>query len=89
MDAIMETSFKNQSKVFRVIYSLTGVRSNIVEIGFEYVLEIMKCEGHSTLEGCSDIFKAKSHLPVCESTPRENKFHLKLVLRFNLNLVIP
>jgi hypothetical protein len=72
-----------------VIHSLTGVSSEIVEIGFDYMLEIVKCEGHSSLEGFSDVLKAERHLPVCECTPRENKCHLMLVLGLNLNLVIP
>jgi hypothetical protein len=73
IDVVMETSFKNLSKVGRVIHSLVRVCSEIVEIGFEYVLKIMKCEGHSSLECLSYI----------------HKFHLMLVLGINLNLVIP
>jgi hypothetical protein len=72
-----------------VIHSLTGVSNKIIKIGFDYLLEIVKCEGHSLLEGSSDIFKVERHILVCESTPRENKFHLMLVLGLNINLVIP
>jgi hypothetical protein len=72
-----------------VIHCLIGVSNKIVKIGFDYMLEIVKCEGHGTLEGCSDVFKAERNHLVCESTPRPNKFHLMLILGFNLNLVIP
>jgi hypothetical protein len=51
------------------------------------MLEIMKFEGHSSLEGCSDVLKDKRHLSVCECTPRKNKCCLMLVLGLNLNSV--
>jgi hypothetical protein len=72
-----------------VIHSLIRVSSEIVKIGFNYMLEIMKFEGHNSLEGCSDVLKAKRNFSVCECTPRKNKFCLMLVLGLNLNLVIP
>jgi hypothetical protein len=72
-----------------VIHSLTRVSSDIVEIGFDYMLQIMKCEGHSSLEDFSGILKVERYLPVCECTPRKNKCHLMLVLGINLNLAIP
>jgi hypothetical protein len=72
-----------------VIHSLTRVSNKIANIRFDYILKIMECEGHNTLEGCSGFFKAERNLPVCESTPRKNKFRLVLILGFNLNLFIP
>jgi hypothetical protein len=72
-----------------MIHSITGVSSEIVEIGFDYMLEIVKHGGHSSLEGCFRIIKAKRHFPICECTPRTNKFRLMLVLGINLNFVIP
>jgi hypothetical protein len=65
------------------------VSSEIVEIGFNYMLEIMKCEGHSSLEGCSGILKVEGNILVCECTPRTNEWRLMLVLGLNLNLSIP
>ena len=73
----------------RVIHSPMGVSNEIIEIIFDYMLDIVKHEGHISLEGCSDVFKAKRNFPVCESTARTNKCRLVLILRFNLNLVIP
>jgi hypothetical protein len=64
------------------------VRSQIIEVSFNYVLEIMKGEGHGLLEGFFDIFKEKRHFPVYERTPRTNKFHLMLILGFDLNLTV-
>jgi hypothetical protein len=89
LDAVMAAYLKNYSKVGIMIHSLTRVSSEIVKIGFEYILEIMKCEGHSSLEGFSSGFKAERNFPVRESTPRTNKCCLMLVLGLNLNLVIP
>jgi hypothetical protein len=84
----MKTSLKNYPKVLRVIHSLTRVSNKIVKISLDYMFKIVECEGHSRLEGCSGVFKDERHLLVCESTPRTNKFHLVLILVFNLNLVI-
>jgi hypothetical protein len=74
--------------VGRVIHSLEIVRSKIIEVSFDYILEIVKSEGHVSLEGFSDVFKAERHYSVCESTPMTNKFHLMLILRFDLNLIV-
>jgi hypothetical protein len=83
------TSFKNKSKVHSVICSITRVRVKIVQVSFDYILMIVKSEGHGTLEGCSRFFKAERHFSVGESTPRTNKFCIVLILMFNLNLFIP
>ena len=71
-----------------MIHSLVRVSSEIIEVGFDYMLEILKREGHGSLEGFSSVFKFKRNFPVCESTPRTNKFRLMLILEFNLNLVV-
>jgi hypothetical protein len=47
-----------------VIHSLTGVSSEIVEIGFDYMLEIVKLKGHISLGCFSDVLKAERHLSV-------------------------
>ena len=72
----------------RVIHSFVRVSSEIIDICFDYMLEIMKHEVHSSLEGRSIIFKAERHFLVCKSTPRTNKCHLMLILGLNLNLVV-
>jgi hypothetical protein len=74
--------------VCSVIRSLARVSTNIIKVNFDYVLKIMKSEGHGTLKGFSDVFKVERHFLICESTPRTNKCHLVLILKFNLNLVI-
>ena len=71
-----------------MIHFLARVSSNIIKVGFDYVLDIVKRESHGMLEGCSKIFKAERHFPVCKSTPRTYKCRLMLVLRFDLDLVI-
>ena len=83
------TSFKNQPKVCNMIHSLVRVSINIIKVGFDYVLDIIKREIHGSLEGCSGVFKAERHFSICKSTPRTYKCHLVLVLRFDLDLVIP
>jgi hypothetical protein len=71
-----------------VIHSIARVSSEIIEVGFDYMLEIVRSEGHGLLEGFSVIFKTEMNFSVCEITPRTNKFHLMLILGFNLNLVV-
>jgi hypothetical protein len=71
-----------------VIHSIMGVSSEIVDIGFQYMIVIVKYEGRNSLEGCSAVLKVERNLSVCECTPRKNKCHLMLVLGPNLNLVI-
>jgi hypothetical protein len=71
-----------------VIYSLARVSSEIIEVSFENMFEIVKIKGHGMLEGCSDVFKAKRIFLVCKITPRKNKLHLVLILGFDLNSII-
>jgi hypothetical protein len=52
------------------------------------MLKIVKHKGHGTLKGHSDIFKTEMHFSVCKGTPRTNKRHLVLILKFYLNLII-
>jgi hypothetical protein len=52
------------------------------------VLKIMKHKGHGVLEGFSSAFNNEIFFLVCKGTPRKNKCHLMLILRFNLNLII-
>jgi hypothetical protein len=82
------TSFKNQPKVCDMIHSLVRVSIKIIEVSFEYIIEIVKIKIHGALEGCSNIFQAEGHFPVCKISPRTYKFHLVLVLRFDLYLII-
>jgi hypothetical protein len=70
------------------IHSLARVNNNIIEIGFDYVLEIVKHEGHSSLEGDFDIFKAERHLRYAKVPQRTNKCHLMLILGLDLDLVL-
>jgi hypothetical protein len=63
-DSIVATYFKNQSKVHSMTHSLATVRSNIIEVSFDYVFEIMKREIHGSLEGCSSVFQDESHFQV-------------------------
>jgi hypothetical protein len=70
-----------------VIQSLARVSRKIFNVSFNYVLKIMKQESHGTLKGFSGVFKPQMHLSVCKSSPRTNKCHLVLILKFNLNLI--
>jgi hypothetical protein len=71
-----------------VIHSLTRVSNEIIKVGFDYILVIVKREGHGLLEGYSGVFKIERNFLVCKSTPRTNKCHIMLILRFNMNLVV-
>jgi hypothetical protein len=51
MDVIIATSLKNYMKVGRVIHSLVRMSNAIMKISFDYMLEIVKGEGHGSLEG--------------------------------------
>ena len=66
-----------------MIHSLMGVSSEIVEISFNYILKIVKCEGHSSLEGYSSVLKSERNFSVCKYTLRTNKLCLMLVLRLD------
>jgi hypothetical protein len=71
-----------------VIYSLARVSNEILEVRFDNMLEIVKIKGHDALEGCSNIFKDGRNFAVCKITQRKNKFHLVLILGFDLNFII-
>jgi hypothetical protein len=71
-----------------MIHSLARVSNKIIQVGFDYVLKIVKGECHGTLEGCSSVFKSERHFLVCKSTPRTYKCHLVFFLRFDLDSVI-
>jgi hypothetical protein len=49
MDVIVMTSLKYYSKVRGVIYSLARVNSEIIEVRFENILEIVKRKGRGAL----------------------------------------
>ena len=49
----------------------------------------MKDQVHGPLKCSSGIFKAEGNLLICKSSPRTNKCSLVLVLRFNMDLIIP
>jgi hypothetical protein len=87
-DSIVATSFKNQSKVRNMIHSLVRVSNKIIEVSFNYVLEIMESKIHGSLEGCSGVFQAERHFSVCKLAPRTYECHLMLVFGFDLDLVI-
>jgi hypothetical protein len=88
LDSIVGASFKNQSKVCIMIHSLVRVSSNIIDVSFDYVFEIMKSESHGSLEGCYSIFQAEWHFLVYKCAPRTYECHLMLVFGFDLDLVI-
>jgi hypothetical protein len=67
-DSIITTSFKNKKKVHNMIHPLVGVSIEIIKVGLDYVLNIMKSESYGTLEGFSGIFKDERHFLVCKST---------------------
>jgi hypothetical protein len=45
--------------VGRVIHSLARLSREIIKVSFDYSLEIVKSEGHGSLEGFFDVFKAE------------------------------
>jgi hypothetical protein len=52
------------------------------------MFKIMKSERHSSLECSPNIFKAKRHLLIRESTPRTYECHFMLILRPDMDLII-
>ena len=70
-------------------HSQMRVSSEIIQIYFNNIFKIVKDQGHGPLNCSSDVFKVEGHLRICKSSPRTNKCGLVLILRFNLNLIIP
>jgi hypothetical protein len=71
-----------------VIYFLARVSSEIIEVIFNNMFEIVKRKGHGMLEGFSNIIKDERNFSVCKITPRTNKWRLVFILRLYLNLII-
>jgi hypothetical protein len=61
-DVIITKYLKYQPKVSRVIYSLMRVSSDIIEVIFDNMFEIVKRKGHGTLEGCFDVLTTFSSM---------------------------
>jgi hypothetical protein len=61
----------------------------IVQIWLNNVLDIMEIIRHSALKSCASILKTKRKFPIGKSTPRTNKSSLMLILRNNVDLIIP
>ena len=70
-------------------HSHTRMSSEVIQKYFNNGLEIVENKGHCPLKRSSGIFKAERHLPICKCSPRTNKCSLVLVLRFNLDLIVP
>ena len=75
-------------QVIWVIDPLTRMCLQIIKVGFDNGLNIMKGKIHYPLKGCPNIFQSKGHFFVREGIPRENESGFMLVFRFYLNLII-
>jgi hypothetical protein len=54
-----------------MIHSLARVSSKIIQVGFDYVLEIVKNESHGMLEGCSSVFKEERNFSDMQKYPKD------------------
>jgi hypothetical protein len=85
---VMMKYFKQKLKMIRMILSFVRVSSEVIQVRLNYMFEVMERKFHSLLKICFDVFKAERHIPICKCIPMTNKFHLTLILRFNLDLIV-
>ena len=64
------------------------MRSKIIKISLNDLLNIMECIRHGPLESGSNIFKSEGHFLVSQGTPRTNESRLILIFGFDLDLVV-
>ena len=71
-----------------MLSAFLGSSGEIVQVGEDDLIQIMKNVCHGLLECRIGIVEAKRHDTICESTPRGNECSFILIYWVYLNLVI-
>jgi hypothetical protein len=71
-----------------VLSALFGVSSEIIQVGKNYLSQIMENVRHGALESGSCILEAERHDTIHKSAPRGSECGFVLIEWVNLNLVV-
>ena len=87
-DVVVSTAKKNFTKMSRVVFTLSRMSWKIIQVRLYNVSDVMKSEGHCTLEGSADIFETERELLISKGTPRTDESSLVLISGSNIDLVV-
>ena len=83
------TTKKDLAEMFRMVLSLSRMSWQVVQIRLNDMANVMKSVGHRTLKSGSSVLQAEQELFIRESTPWTDECSLVLILRCNIDLIIP